>query len=105
MRELSIPPDARTAQESVEVIRSWVIDGEHQCALFPTIWADRSEPWAMLLADVAYHVSEAASARGKQTKEEILRSVASRFASEIAEATGEHEGIFIDRPTDDSRNG
>ena len=99
MRELSIPPDARIAQKAVEVIRSWVIDEEHQCALFPTIWADRPETWGMILADIAHHISEAASAQGRQTKEEILRSIASRFASEIAEATGEHEGNFVDRPS------
>jgi hypothetical protein len=104
MRELPIPPDAQTTQNSVELIRSWVIDGKLQCSLFPTIWADRPETWGMLLADVARHISNAASEQGKHTKQQILQSIASRFASEIAKPTDEHEGDFVGRPNDKTRN-
>ena len=104
MRELSIPPDAHSTQDAVELIRSWIIDGKLQCSLFPTIWADRPETWGVLLADVAHHVSNAASAQGRYTKQQILSSIAARFASEIAAPTDEHEGDFVERPNEKNRN-
>ena len=104
MRELSVPPDARSTQDAVELIRSWVIDGKHQCSLFPTIWAERPETWGVLLADVAHHISDAAAAQGRHTKQQILTSIASRFASEIAAPTDEHEGQFTERANDNERN-
>jgi hypothetical protein len=104
MRELSIPSDAHNTQDAVELIRSWIIDGKLQCSLFPSIWAERPETWGLLLAYVAHHISDAASAQGHHTKQQILSSIASRFASEIAAATDEHEGHFIERPNDNDRN-
>ena len=57
----------------------------------------------MLLADVAHHIAEAASEQGTHTREQILLSIASKFASEVAIPTGEHSGHFIDAPSSDNR--
>jgi len=40
IRELMQPPDAQAAAQAIEVLRGWIIDGQPQYALLPTVWRD-----------------------------------------------------------------
>jgi hypothetical protein len=93
MHELSRPPDADSAEQAVELLRGWIIDGQPQYALF-TIWKDDAPSWGRFLADTANHLADAISADGGGDRQQILNAIVSEFNQEIVEATWTHEGQF-----------
>lgn len=75
IRELKLPPDAKTAKQAVELLRGWIIDGHPQYALFPTVWKDDLDSWGRFLADTARHISNAvAEDTGRNSDEYCGRS-------------------------------
>ncbi|QEL19268.1 DUF5076 domain-containing protein [Limnoglobus roseus] len=96
MRELPVPPDAATAQQAVELFRGWIVDGQFQCALFPTVWKNDPASWGSFFADAALHVANAiAEATGSDSKA-VLKKIVEGFGDEISSSAGEREGGFLD---------
>lgn len=97
IRELMLPPDTKTAKQSVEMLRGWIIDGHPQYVLFPTAWNDDLDSWGRFLADTARHIANAVSEDTGRDSEEILRTIKLAFALEIDDPINTHEGKFHDR--------
>lgn len=96
MRELPIPPDAKTAGEAIEVARGWIVDEKLQCSLFPTIWAETPEVWGILLADLASHVSNAIASESGMSRDQVYRIISKRLVDELKLPSAEHTGNFVD---------
>src|SRR5258708_37653753 len=96
-RELMLPPDAETAQQAVEVLRGWIIDGQPQYSLFPTVWKDDLSSWGRFLADTAKHVANAIAEATGDEPEAILQQIVAGFTAEITQPINEHEGQFYER--------
>ncbi len=97
LHELMRPPDAENAQQAVEVLRGWIIDGQPQYVLFPTVWKDDLPSWGRFLADTARHITNAISEATGGDPDTTLRAIVLAFASEIGEPVNEHDGQFYDR--------
>ncbi len=89
-----IPPDARTANQAVELLRGWIIDGHPQYSLFPTIWKNDLDSWGRFLADTAQHISNAIADDTSQDPEEILRAIKFAFIQEMDNPINSHKGEF-----------
>ncbi len=94
IRELTIPPDSKIASQAVEVIRGWIIDGQLQCSLFPTIWKDDPGTWGLILADAAIHIANALKEECGLDREKVIQEIKSIFVAELESPTDEHEGEF-----------
>jgi hypothetical protein len=94
VHELMRPPDSETAEQAVEILRGWIIDGQPQYVIFPTIWKDDLPSWGRLLADTARHIANAITEVSGRDSEETLRCITAAFADEIGDPINEHEGEF-----------
>jgi hypothetical protein len=97
-RELMRPPDVETAQQAVELLRGWIIDGHPQYSLFPTVWKDDLPSWGRFLADTANHLANAIAEDTGRDRQGILTAIATAFFQELTEGTGTHQGQFHERP-------
>ena len=96
-RELMLPPDAETAQQAVELLRGWIIDGHPQYSLFPTLWNDDLPAWGRFLADTASHIANAIAEDTGGDSVKILSAITTAFIQEANIPTGTHEGQFHER--------
>jgi hypothetical protein len=94
------PPDVDTAEQAVELLRGWIIDGQPQYSLFPTVWSDDLSSWGRFLADTANHLASAIAEDTGRDRQQILSEIVGAFIQELTEATGTHEGKFHDRQSD-----
>lgn len=95
-QEQPIPPDAKAAGQAVEVFRAWIIDGEFQCALHPTIWKDHPEVWGSIFADAGIHTANALGEELDTDPRPILKSIVEAFLNEIRKTGVIREGEFVD---------
>ena len=96
IRELTIPPDAHSAQQAIEVCRGWVIDGCLQCSIFPTLWKDDPGIWGVLLGDLANHISNAIAEETGQARVEIYKRICEILIVELKTPSDKHEGTFVE---------
>jgi hypothetical protein len=96
MRELPIPPDARTATRAIEIARGWIVDNRLQCSLFPTIWQDTPEVWGILLADLMSHIAQALAKETDLTEDQLRRIISKRLIDELRAPTAKHTGDYVD---------
>lgn len=97
VHELMRPPDAATAEQAVEILRGWIIDGHPQYSLFPTVWKDDLPSWGRFLADTANHLANAIAENTDRGRQQVLAAIVTAFIQELTDATGTHEGQFHDR--------
>ena len=95
--ELMRPPDADSAEQAIELLRGWIIDGHPQYALFPTLWKNDLPSWGRFLADTARHVSNAIAEDTGRDPNAILAAIITAFTDEIKEPVNQHEGQFHQR--------
>jgi hypothetical protein len=100
MRELMRPPDAETAAQAVELLRGWIIDGQPQYSLFPSVWNDDLPSWGRFLADTAHHLANAIAEETGHDRRQILGAIGSAFFAELTNTTSPHEGQFHARPAE-----
>jgi predicted DNA-binding protein len=103
MRELMVPPDAKTAGQAVELLRGWIIDGHPHYVLFPTLWKDDLGSWGRFLADTAQHLADALSKDTGRDRQQILREILESFLRELTEEDERvREGGFRQRSDADN---
>lgn len=95
LKELPIPPTARSDKQAQEVIRAWVAHRGLHCSLNVDCWGESERTvWGILLTDVVRHVADALQeAKGWDTKETVaeIRKV---FNAELDNPTAEPAGMF-----------
>ncbi len=96
MKELSIPPEAKEAEQALEVVRGWIVDNKLQVSLAPWVWKETPEIWGMLLADVVHHLSNALESETDLNKEELFKIITDRLNDELHQPTSEHPGDFVE---------
>jgi hypothetical protein len=75
MRTLPIPPAAEKDENSLEMLRAWVIDGDLQVAISSWVWKEDVAPWGQLLAETIHHLSTALAVEIKKPKAEIAVAI------------------------------
>ncbi len=84
-------PAAPEGEQSVELLRAWVVGQELHCALAADAVPD-ADTWGVVLADLARHVARALKDREGRDEAATLQSICTAFAAELltpAEAAGE----------------
>ncbi|WCM94101.1 DUF5076 domain-containing protein [Acidovorax sp. NCPPB 2350] len=84
--ELSIPEVIFKAEQSAEMMRLWLADGEQVVAISPRLWDDPAT-WGLMLVDMARHVAQAYQSKGL-APEESLRRIRMAMDAEWANPTG-----------------
>lgn len=72
VRELELPPMAKSNSQAVEVLRVWAAPGQAQQVTLRTTWKD-SGAWGLLLADVARHAANAYANEGHNPADVLAR--------------------------------
>jgi hypothetical protein len=85
-RELHQPEDSATAQESIEVMRAWVIDKHLQCTLSAAVFDDHAQ-WGVLLAELAQHISSAMHEIHGVDADATLKAIVSAFQKELVKSS------------------
>ncbi len=95
LRELPIPPAARSDKNAREMIRAWVADNDLHCSLEIGCWGDDElMAWGILLTDVVRHVSDAMNKDKGWDRAEIVRAIRKVFNAELDSPTAEPTGKF-----------
>jgi hypothetical protein len=94
MRALPPPPAAETTDDSVELIRAWLVDRRLQVTLSPKQFPD-PVTWGILLADVATHVANTLHELDGIDRGELLEGIARAFVREMQRPTDAHTGEVI----------
>lgn len=81
MKELPIPPDARSDSSARELARVWAARGEQHVSLDPAAWSDPAA-WGLLLVDLARHVAKAYEQTQGRDSSEVLARIREAFDAE-----------------------
>jgi hypothetical protein len=85
IRELEVPPIAKSNAQAVEVLRVWAAPGQPQQLTLRTTWKD-SGAWGLLLADIARHAANAYAHEGHDS-EDVLARIRQLMDAEFSEPT------------------
>ena len=96
MRPLIHPPNAEQDEDSLEVMRAWVIDGELEIAIAPWAWKDQPEQWGRLLADAAAHMADAIAKESDQQRSQIYKLIVQAAQHYFAHPSPDRHGDFVD---------
>ena len=96
MRPLRHPPDAEKDEDSLEMIRGWVVDGELQISLAAWVWADEPAQWGRLLADSACHLADAISKETGKNRDEIFRAISDSLVHHLQHPPDNLEGEHVE---------
>jgi hypothetical protein len=95
MRPLTYPKDADDDEDSIEVIRGWIIRGELHISIAPWAWKDQPEEWGRLLAEAAGHMADAISKETGSDRDIILSKIEDGLTANL-EDPGDLSGEFRD---------
>ena len=79
--ELEIPDGVATGNQSVEVMRAWIVDGSMMVSLNADAFGDRVIDWGRILGEIAHHVARSAKLQGHMSEAEALQAVQNGFDS------------------------
>jgi hypothetical protein len=84
-------PAAPEGEQTVELLRAWVIGQELHCALAADAVPD-AETWGVVLADLARHLARALKDRGGPDEAATLQAVRAAFDAELLSPAEAPEG-------------
>ncbi len=96
MRPLPHPPDAEKDDDSIEMIRGWIVDGALQISLAAWVWADEPAEWGRLLADSACHLADAISKKTGKNRDDIYRMISESLICHLQDPPSNLEGEHVD---------
>jgi hypothetical protein len=103
MRTLPHPPDAEKDDDSIEVIRGWIVDGALQISLSAWVWADDPAEWGRLLADSACHLADAISGETGKDRDEIFQVISESLTHHLQHPPDNLVGEHVD-PVEPSKS-
>ena len=95
MRPLPHPPDAEKDEDSLEMLRGWVVDGDLQVSLASWVWQDEPAQWGRLQAESACHLADAIAADTGKSRTEIYRSISESIIHHLQNPPDDLEGKFV----------
>ena len=75
MNALPPPEDVAGADEAVELLRGWIVDGDLQVSLAFEAFGNNPEVWGRFLAETAVHVADAMASKGYGDRNAILAAI------------------------------
>ena len=84
--ELDEPDGVGEAEQAVEVMRAWIVDGAMMLSLNADAFGDRVSDWGRILAKVAHHVARSAKLQGHMNEHEALQAVREGFDATMRSA-------------------
>ena len=100
MRPLPHPPDAENDQDSLEMIRGWVVDGELQISIASWVWQDQPEEWGRLLAESACHLADAIAKDCDKNRQQLFKMISESMIHHLNNPPKDLLGDFVDAVTD-----
>lgn len=94
LRELVKPPEVTVADNAIEIMRAWLVDGALQVSLMPSAFDDKAA-WGILLADIAHHIADALAESRGYDRGKTIAAIVERFNREIAKPTDQRTGEFV----------
>ncbi|MBA4147479.1 MAG: DUF5076 domain-containing protein [Verrucomicrobia bacterium] len=95
MRPLGHPPDAESDEDSIEMIRGWIVDGELQISLAAWVWVDEPDQWGRLLAESACHLADAISGETGKNRDEVFRAITESLIHHLRHPPTDLEGDHV----------
>ena len=95
MQPLQHPPRAEFHDDSVEVLRAWVIDGGLEISIHPLHWEHQPDQWGRLLADAAEHMADAISEETGRNRSEILKQITDSLRDFLEHPSHDRDGSFL----------
>jgi hypothetical protein len=99
-KSLPVPDAAQRDPKSVEMVRTWIAEGDLFVVLNIGFWEsasngiDEREAWGMLMADMARHIANAHETEYGRNPHETLEIVRKSFEREIVRPTSSQSGQF-----------
>lgn len=94
MKSLPPPDDALDNEESVEVLRGWIVGGDLQVSIAFEAFGKDPETWGRLLAETAMHVAVAMSANGYGERDHLFERLQASLLENLEQPNpGLHGGV------------
>ena len=98
MRPLPHPPNAEQDEESLEVLRGWIVDCELEVAIAPWAWKEQPKEWGRLLADAAAHMADAVAKETGKDRSEVYLTTADSVRHHLDQPSPDRKGDFVYEP-------
>jgi len=95
MRPLPHPPNAEGDDESVEVLRAWVVDGGLEISINPSHWANQADQWGRLLADAAEHMADGIAQEHGGDRSKIYKAICVSLLHSLENPSPDRSGEFL----------
>jgi hypothetical protein len=95
MKALTHPPNAEQDEESVEVLRAWIVDGGLEISIHPSQWEDQPDQWGRLLADATEHMADAISKETGKDRSDIYDQISEAVRHYLQQPSPNREGEFL----------
>ena len=95
MKELPVPPAARSDSSARELVRVWAAQGAQHVSLVTGLWADPAA-WGLMLADLARHAARAYEQTDGLDAGEMLARIHQAFVAELQSSTDEPTGEILE---------
>ena len=96
MRPLVHPPNAERDEDSLEVLRAWIVDGELEIAIVPWAWKDQPKQWGRLLADAAAHMADAIAKETGEERDAVYERIVDSARHYFDHPSPDRQGDFVD---------
>lgn len=91
MDELVVPPEAIQEQNSIEMLRAFIVNGEQSVACNNEFFRGRrfseGTAWGVFLADTIRHIADEISHRAELQEEDVITDIVEALTSEIVNPT------------------
>jgi Domain of unknown function (DUF5076) len=77
--ELELPDGVVSADQAVEILRTWIGDGSLMLSMNADAFGDRIIDWGRILGEIAHHVARAAKLQGHMSEPEALQAIHAGF--------------------------
>ena len=101
MRILPVPPAARRDEDSIEMLRAWVINGDLQVTMSSWVWTEDVAAWGQLLAETIHHLATALEAETHRSRTEIAAEIKRALDHHFANPRDCLIGDFVDPQSED----
>lgn len=96
MRALPHPPEAENDEDSLEMLRGWIVDGQLQVALAAWVWDDEPAEWGRLLAESACHLADAISKETGKDRNDLFRTISESVIHHLKHPPADLEGEHLE---------
>ena len=94
VNELAIPEGVHTADNAIEVLRAWIVDGTLHVTFDPGVFGQDVGEWGRLLGDIACHAAAAVALNGQADETDALDAIRQGIDIGLEQAKGRRSGTL-----------